>query len=130
MGVESSSELELSGVASEELLLIFATVELLLEFALAELLELALEELEFLEELLLELALEELLGEVPLTEDELGVWVLPQPPIVSEPERSGVVQFFILAAVAGLLFSLNNGAVAGAFFLCRYLSEKSLTVVE
>ena len=80
---------------------------------------------------LLLLALLELLEEVALaTEDELGAGVLPQPPMVNEPERSGVVQFFILAAVAGLLFSLNNGAVAGAFFLCRYLSEKSLTVVE
>ena len=67
MGEESSSELELSGVALEELLLIFANVELLLEFALEELLELALEEL------LLTFAFEELLGEVPLTEDELGV---------------------------------------------------------
>jgi len=131
--VESSSELELSGVASEELLLIFATVELLLvaleelEFALEELL-LALEEL-LLTLLLLELALEELLLTLA-TEDELGVGVLPQPPIVREPERVGVVQFFILAAVAGLLFSLNNGSASGAFFLCKYLSEKSLTVVE
>jgi len=67
MGVESSSELELpSGVASEELLLIFATEELLF----------ALEELEFLEELLLEFAFEELLGAVA-TVLELE----PEPPI-------------------------------------------------
>jgi len=107
-------------------LLELALAELLLEVAaLEELLDVAAKE-----ELLLEFALEELLEEVPpCTEDELGDGVLPQPPIVSEPERSGVVQFFMLAAVAGLLFSLNNGAAAGAFFLCRYLSEKSLTVV-
>ena len=73
--MESSSELELSGVASEELLLIFATEELLfateeLEFLEELLLELALEELEFLEELLLELILEELLGVVAMLELE------------------------------------------------------------
>jgi hypothetical protein len=118
---------ETIGVEPCELELLTLLEELLLETTTAELLLEALEEL-LLTLLLLEFALEELLLTLA-KEEELVVGVLPQPPIVSEPERSGVVQFFMVAAVAGLLFSLNNGAAAGAFFLCRYLSEKSLTVV-
>jgi len=137
MGVESSSELELSRVASEELLLIFASKELLLE------LEFALEELEFLEELLLEFALEELLltllllefaleellEEVPLTEDELVGGVVPQP-MFNEPDRVGAVQS-IQSAVAKVrsLLGFITGAAGGACVLSRNLLILSSTGV-